>query len=422
MKKALALLASVCVATTLSACSGGSTPSATATAASGPVAIEFWHGYTEADGKVLDSMIEEFNASQSEVKITPVVNTWATINDKLLPALSAGTGPEFIAMPAEQVPVYASKGALQSLDDWYGSAGNPGTLNKGATEVSVVKGKNYGLPLSFTPLTMFYNKKLFEKAGASVPTTWDEWVATAEKLTIDKNNDGAPEQYGLALQDHASVGNGVWPSLLASGGGGIIDADGKVVIDSPENLATLQYWAAAVKDKKISPTGLDGVGADNLYKAGKVAMTFGGPWLASISKESNIDYGIAAIPAGPAGAKQSALAVSIGVTSKATPAQKAGIEKFFTWFFVKDKMIKWSLGSGWPPLTTDVTAADVAENADVAALTKQSPNGIALLPGVVRSTDTLTALDKLTQQSLAGGDPKALLAEASAKLTSIAGG
>lgn len=415
-KKTLATLVALgTIALALTGCS----PSPAQSGSSDHVDIAFWHGYTEADGKVLNSLIEDFNKSQKEVTITPQVNAWATMNDKFLPALAAGNGPALIAMPPELVPVYASKGALQSVDDWYGLGGNPGTLNKAATEISVVEGKNYGVPLSFTPLTMFYNKKLFAQADVTVPTTWDEWVAAAAKLTVDQNGDGEPEQYGLALQDHTTVGNGVWPSLLKSGGGDIVDSKGKAVIDSPENLATLKYWVAAVRDKKISPAGLDGVAADNLYKAGKVAMTFGGPWLASISQEAGIDYGIAPLPAGPDGTKQSALSVAVGVTSGATAAQKAGIEKFFTWFFQKDHMIKWSLASGWPPLTTNVTSEDVSENSVVAELTKQSANGVPLLAGVVPSTDMLTALDNLTQRSLAGDDLKSLLSQTESKMQSI---
>ena len=49
-----------------------------------------------------------------------------------------------------------------------------------------------------------------------------------KQLTVDENGDGTPEQYGLVLPDHATVGNGVWPSLFWGGGGEIV-ADGEAV-------------------------------------------------------------------------------------------------------------------------------------------------------------------------------------------------
>lgn len=134
----------------------------------------------------------------------------------------------------ENIPVYASQGALLPLDDWYDAADSgASTLNEQAVATGIVDGERYGAPLSFTPLAMFYNKALFDAAGVAVPTTWDEWVAAAKELTVDDDGDGTPEQYGLALADHATVGNGVWMSLFKSGGGDVVTADGEVVVDSP---------------------------------------------------------------------------------------------------------------------------------------------------------------------------------------------
>ncbi|MCI2957702.1 ABC transporter substrate-binding protein [Agromyces atrinae] len=396
----------------LTGCSSGTPES------DGTVELTFWHGYTEADGDVLNDLVDEFNASQDEIEITPVVKPWATLIDTVLPALTSGTGPQLLAMPPEQIPVYASKGALLPLDDWYADPDSGSdTLNAEAVATGTVSGEKFGVPLSFTPLTMFYNTALFDAAGVTVPTTWDEWVATAKTLTVDSNGDGTPEQYGLALQDNATVGNGVWPSLLKSGGGDVVTADGEVVVDSPENIATLQYWADAVQNDKISPTGLTGADADGLFNSGKAAMTLGGPWLATASEAAGIDWGIATIPAGPDGVKASALAVDMSVTSQASDEELAAAETFFTWFYQPENMVTWSLGSGWPPLTTDVTADQVAENPVVAALTEQSQYGVALLPGVIPSTDILTELDTAVQKTLAGGDPAELLGTAQKEMT-----
>lgn len=397
---------------------GCSTPAAS----DGPIELEFWHGYTEADGKVLDQLVADFNASQDEIEITPVTKPWATLLDTVLPALSADEGPELLALPVEHIPVYAERGALHPLDSWYDASASAAALNEQAVATGTVSGERYAVPLSFTPLSMFYNQALFDAAGVEVPTTWDEWVETAKALTIDANGDGTPEQYGLALQDHQTVGNGVWMSLLKSGGGDVVTADGEVVVDSPENAETLEFWADALATDKISPTGLTGVDGDGLFSAGKAAMTFGGPWMASVSEGAGIDYGIAALPAGPDGIAASALAVDVTVTSQATDAEKAAAETFFTWFYSQENMVTWSLASGWPPLTTDVTPDQVAENPVVAALTEQSQYGVALLPGVIPSTDVLVALDTLTQKAMAGGDIAALLAEAQAELESILAG
>ncbi|KTS84031.1 sugar ABC transporter substrate-binding protein [Microbacterium testaceum] len=414
MKRTTSVLATVgAAALLLAGCSGSSAP-----ASDGPTEITFWHGYTEADGKVLDQIVADFNASQQQYKITTETKTWAVIDDTLLPALSSKEGPQIVAMPAERMPVYADRGAFADLTDFYGSAdSNTADLVPQAVDMVTVGGTPYGVPTGFVPLAMFYNKALFTAAGITEPpTTWDAWVADAKKLTVDENGDGTPEQYGVAIPDHATVANGLWPSLLLSGGGQIVDGGDKAVIDSPENAKTIQYWTDAITKDKVSPTGLDGIAADQLFSSGKAAMHVGGPWMASIAKENNIDYGIAALPAGPAEQAASAIGVAMGITESADDQQRAGAEAFFTYFFQKDVATQWSLGSGWPPLRTDIPLSAVESNPVVAALSEIAPTGRALLPGVVNSVDVITDIDELTQKAVAGGDVDELLSTAQSKI------
>lgn len=418
MKKLLATLAAAAgVSLALAGCSGSSGADS-----SGPVTLTFWHGYTEADGKVLDQIVDDFNKSQDKITIKTTTKTWAVIGDTLLPALSAKKGPDIVAMPAENLPVYASKGAFAKLDDFYASdATTKAALNPSAVEMEKVDGSYYGVPTGFVPLSVIYNKTLFEKAGiASFPTTWDEWVADAKKLTVDENGDGTPEQYGLALPDHATVGNGVWASLFYGNGGAIVDGS-KSVLDSAANTETLTYWADAVRNGKISPTGLDGVASDKLFSSGKAAMEIGGPWMASVATENKIDYGIAGIPAGPKGSASSAIGISAAVTAQADATKKAAAEKFFDYFFTKEVATKWSLGSGWPPLRTDIPSSAVSSNPVVAALTDLVGDARPLLPGVANSTDVLSAVDEATQKALTGGDPADLLKSASSQVQQALG-
>lgn len=414
MKRTTSVLATVgAAALLLAGCSGSSAP-----ASDGPTEITFWHGYTEADGKVLDQIVADFNASQQQYKVTTETKTWAVIDDTLLPALSSKEGPQIVAMPAERMPVYADRGAFADLTDFYGSAdSNTADLVPQAVDMVTVGGTPYGVPTGFVPLAMFYNKALFTAAGITEPpATWDAWVADAKKLTVDENGDGTPEQYGVAIPDHATVANGLWPSLLLSGGGQIVDGGDKAVIDSSENAKTIQYWTDAITKDKISPTGLDGIAADQLFSSGKAAMHVGGPWMASIAKENNIDYGIAALPAGPAEQAASAIGVAMGITESADDQQRAGAEAFFTYFFQKDVATQWSLGSGWPPLRTDIPLSAVESNPVVAALSEIAPTGRALLPGVVNSVDVITDIDELTQKAVAGGDVDELLSTAQSKI------
>ncbi len=396
----------------LSGCSaGGDTPS------DGTVELVFWHGYTEADGDVLEGIVDAFNDSQDEVHISTEINTWDVIDDTLLPALSSKTGPDLVAMPAERFPVYAAKKAFISLDDFYADAANNASdVVEGAKAMTEVDGSTYAVPIGFVPLAIYYDKAAFADAGiAEVPADWDAWVDAAKKLTVDENGDGTPERYGIVLPDHATVGNGVWPSLLWGNGGDIV-SDGEAVVDSAENAETLAFWHDAIVNDKISPTGVDGIEADSVFSSGKAAMTFGGPWMTFIAGDAGIDYGIAPIPAGPETQAASAIGLTLSVTDQGDTAKQEAAQKFLAYFLNDDNAAAWSLGSGWPPLRTSVPADAVAENPTVAALSQFTSFTRPLLPGVVNSTDVLAALDELTQRAMAGDDIDSLLADAQSKV------
>ncbi len=63
-------------------------------------------------------------------------------------------------------------------------------------------------------------------------------------------------------------------------------SDGKSsVLDSPENLKTLQYIQSLV-EQGAAPVGSTGADTDNLMLAGQMGIYCGGPWLISGLKEA----------------------------------------------------------------------------------------------------------------------------------------
>ncbi|HEX8495857.1 MAG TPA: extracellular solute-binding protein, partial [Actinomycetales bacterium] len=182
MKRTVAAAGALVLASALLA-GCGSSGDTEASTDGGPVNLTFWHGYTAADGTKLNEIIDQFNTSQSKVKVSYQVKTWAVIGDTLLPALSAKKGPQLVAMPSEQLPVYAGKGAFADLDAYYSSSPEAAKISPEAVKLGEVEGKKYAVPTGFVPLSVVYNKTMFAKAGIKeFPTTWDQWVADAKKL------------------------------------------------------------------------------------------------------------------------------------------------------------------------------------------------------------------------------------------------
>jgi len=223
---------------------------------------------------------------------------------RLLTQIAAKAAPDIMQVGDDAVPSFVEKGAFIPLDDCIKqnnldlSGYLPGLLDPGK-----VNGKQYLLPKDYTPVGVYYNKKIFDAAGVPYPKdgwTWDELLSTAQKLTQDTNNDGTPDIFGLQLPATWTTGFEYW---VAAAGGKLISEDGKKFVgylDSPEVIRAVQFYADLYNKYKVAPPPADlnqFGGGNSEFDNGKAAMRLFGRWpQASLKKNPNIDLGVVAPP------------------------------------------------------------------------------------------------------------------------------
>ncbi|QMU96423.1 extracellular solute-binding protein [Microbacterium esteraromaticum] len=410
-----ALAAAVFGATALVACS----PAGTA-GSDGPVTVDVWHGFTEADGKVVQRLADEFNESQDDYRVKIEVNPWNVITDKLLPAMSSGNGPALVVQGVDAGQGYVRQGVFASLQSFYDDPENETeTYYEHVVDYTVFDGETYGVPMGYAPFAVWYNKDMFAAAGVTeFPQTQDEWIALAKKLTVDENGDGTPEIYGLSLADKATT---FLPTWLEAGGGDVF-ADGEVVLDTPQNVKTLEWWRDAYAEN-WGPTNITLPEAVDLFKAGKAAMVVIGPWMIGIADSVGLDVGVFEVPAGEEKRAAQAAANYWWLTSQGAKDERVaeGAQAFLRYFNSHDSQIEWALEGNYPPNRDDITADELAENPFVAEMLPFTENTyirLADLPGGL--TDVNAELDTLSQKVTHGEDDIAgAVAETSGKLAGI---
>ena len=78
----------------------------------------------------------------------------------------------------------AGKGLLESIDDVWASVGS--RFSNGVKEDSTGDdGRLYAIPYSHGPWAVFYLRSLFAERGYAVPTTWEEYLALADRMRLD---------------------------------------------------------------------------------------------------------------------------------------------------------------------------------------------------------------------------------------------
>jgi multiple sugar transport system substrate-binding protein len=383
--------------------------------------ITFWNGFTGPDRPALEALVKKFNASHSDMKIDMTIMPWDVFYEKLLPSWAAQKGPDLIGFDSAHIPEYADKGVLARLDDVYKQGLPKNKLVASAVNAGKWQGHYYGVPMNFTTLLLYWNKSMFKKAGIKgPPKNWAEWQRDAVKLTIDRNKDGKPEQYGYAIADHATIP--MWPILIWGNGGDLVNKAGtKSRLADPATISAVDQWAKLVINKHISPIGLAGADADNLFLSKKAAMEVVGPWMTSGFKGAGINFGLAMVPKGPKRQVTLGTSVAFSANAKVDSDTKNVIYEWIKFWSSKPSQISWALGSGFPPDRTDIKASELKGNPYVSAFGKYASKSQFYLAGVKNFTQANgnvfePAIQKILNKK---GSAKKILTQASKQLNSV---
>ena len=106
-----------------------------------------------------------------------------------------------------------------------------------------IDGKPYGLPMYVSPYVLYYNKDLFKEAGLdpdTPPTTYDEMMEYAEKLSQLKDSNGNPVYAFGQTPASVPVSGASINAMVFNFGGTLLDGDGKLSIDNDGFKQTIE--------------------------------------------------------------------------------------------------------------------------------------------------------------------------------------
>lgn len=164
-------------------------------------------------------------------------------------------------------------------------------------------GEWYAVPNCDAAPVLAYRKDLLKAAGYdNPPKTWDELVEVAKATT----KDGV---YGLGMFTGDNIlTDQIISSFMSAAGGKMLDEQGNVALNSPENVEALKYMVDLVQVHKVVPPSANDwkYGDDvNVLGAGKVAMDIMwagyGTLLESMFPDNYQNIGFAPLPVGPSG-------------------------------------------------------------------------------------------------------------------------
>jgi raffinose/stachyose/melibiose transport system substrate-binding protein len=343
---------------------------------------------------------------------------------KIRTAIGAGQAPTLIfGWGGGILKSYADANQVDDLTSWISeTSGFKDRFLPSTWGAATFDDKIYAVPIQSTqPILMYYNKALFEKAGAQLPTTWDDVM----NLVGVFNGQGvAPFSLG---------GQSKWTSMMwleylldRIGGPEVFDAifankadswSAPAVIESCTRIQDLVKAGGFIK-------GFSSIAADTnadqaLLYTGKAAMMLHGSWVYGSMKNDNPDFVSNSLEVGNfpsvAGGKGEAANIVgnpanyFSISAKASDAEKEVAKAYFTDGLFTDTEVQAWIDAGQVPVAS--TAADKLSSSGDAKFLQLVYDLVSKAPNFQQSWDQ--ALSPTQAEALLNNIDKLFLLESS---------
>lgn len=253
-------------------------------AATTPVTIQYWNGWTEDAAKKVNQLIADFEKDNPNITVKNVPVS-GDFNAKLLAAVASGSPPDVVTLfGAGNVYTMADQNALISLDEAATSqqiARMRKWVSPAIWDLGTYKGKVYGIAQWAQSWLILWNKNHAQEAGLPVHKgiqSLEDLLHWSEKVT---KHDSHGNIIRLGFYDTAL------DNWLAPFGGRFTDKKGNITANDPNNVRALEYLVSFAKlydPKKVAAfnSSLAGAGDRSAtldpFLAGKISIEENGPW------------------------------------------------------------------------------------------------------------------------------------------------
>lgn len=306
-----------------------------------PVEINFWDQvwgpapYTQR----AQQLVEEFNKSQSEVRVKYRSVPWASWYETYVTAIASGSAPDISTGAGFQAVQFYSMDAIYPVDELVKAMESDGTAKDfapGTLEAMKYDGHYVGLPWAIDLRALFYRKDILEAAGQKVPTTWDEFRTTSKAVTKDN-------VYGVVSSGDS--GGMHWTlAAMINNGGGLFDADKKPSLTGENSLTALTFLSELVADGSVNPAsaGYTDDDARGNFFAGKAAFYLSSPGTADQAGKDKDKIGVVPPLASPSGNRGTISWINNIMIYKQTQHPRETL-KFLRWWSDNQKVL-WTEG------------------------------------------------------------------------------
>ncbi len=282
------------------------------------------------DRQVWEETVQRFESANPDIKVEGVERQYQP--EEFVTVMAGGKGPDVVKVWVGAIQTLANLGFLEPVDGYLKDWSQTAFLKPVLMDSTKVGDSHYGVPADSYFLFLLYRKDLFTKAGLNPdnpPAKWDDLVADARALTHRDQG-----QYGLGLVPKTWY----FQDFVWQAGGDMIKTtptgQTEAAFSEQPAVTALDFWKSLRWKYNVLQPDLLMPESEllHLFALGKVAMILGTekelPALISRYKIDPQAFGIAPLPAGPAGPAAHLSGDIYIINANTTPEKKAAAWKW----------------------------------------------------------------------------------------------
>ena len=346
-----------------STASGGGFPLDAAKKAKGVTTITMWHSMTANNLVTLQSLVKTFNSSQSKIEVRLLAQAdYTDTFTAYRTALGTKNLPDLVQMETINLQAMIDSRSIVPVEEAMAadSSFDRADVLASAMAYFTVGGVQYAMPWNCSAQIMYYDKRLFARAGLNPdtpPTTFQEYRDMSAAL---KTKAGLP--YGTAIKLTASN----FEDWIAKTGGLLLNHENgrqqratAVAFDTPTGRQIMSFLAEMFHTKLAEATlatnfdnllaianGSVGMTIETSAALGTVLKILGG------GQYHNVTLGVGPLP-GLDGLGEGVPYGGAGlyIVKASSPERQDAAWQFTKFLLSPSAMAVWAIGSGYIPIT-----------------------------------------------------------------------
>ncbi len=344
----------------------------------GRVQVTLWYSGGKTAAGVMEEIIEDFNGSQEQYRVTGVQQAdYDETYTKLAAAIAGKTGADAALLDSDKALNLAEKGLLSGLDSYIDGDGQLETgdfIPVFYDQCRMEDGAVFAMPAYGTTQVMYYNRALFDQAGIK-PEDIDTWQKLEEAAKKIGGMGGEGAVYGW----EPMWGADNLVDIALSNGGSLLSGDGtRVEINSDQWVEAWELVRRNIHDTGAMAIHSGGQGWEYWYETmDDVLEGRAGGYTGSSGDQADLDFtrvgameqpGFGDHPSAPV-----ARVLQLVMVETGKEETEKGVYEFMKYFAMPSNQARWSMATGYVPVR-----ASTLEDAAYQAYVRENPQ--ALVP------------------------------------------